>query len=290
MPKGAVSSAITFASARGGISIKLAGVFLVVLFLIALLSPLVAPYNPLEPDILANLMAPGLDTSYGPAHILGTDMLGRDVFSGIVYGARISLIVGLASVVGAGVLGTAIGLVSGYFVGWTDEVFMRLADIQLAFPFLLLSILFMYVLGPGVGNIIIVLVIASWPIYARIARAEAMRLRSMDYVLAARSIGSGHIRIILQHILPNALTPLIVVATFAVPQMIIYEAALSFLGLGLPPDEISWGTMLAAGREYLSQAWWIATFPGLAIMFTILSINILGEWLRRRLDPNLAQH
>jgi peptide/nickel transport system permease protein len=162
---------------------------------------------------------------------------------------------------------------------------MRLVDIQLAFPFVLLAIIIMFVLGQGLGNVITVLVVATWPIYARVARAEAMRLREMEFIQATRALGAGHLRIVVRHIVPNALSPLIVVATTAVPQMIIFEAALSFLGIGLPPTEISWGSLLAAGRDYLDQAWWIATLPGIAIMLTILSINVLGNRLRQRLDP-----
>jgi peptide/nickel transport system permease protein len=181
-----------------------------------------------------------------------------------------------------------VGLVSGYMRGWLDEAIMRLADVQLAFPFILLTVLIMYVLGPGLWNVVIVLVVATWPIYARVARAETLRHAASDYVLAARSMGAGNVRIILRHILPNALTPLIVVAAFSVPQMIIFEAALSFLGLGVPPTEISWGSMLAGGRGVLEEAWWVATLPGLAIMAVILSINILGEALREWIAPNTA--
>jgi peptide/nickel transport system permease protein len=261
--------------------------FLTALIVLALLAPWIVPFNPTEADILSNLLSPSFSSEFGGLpHLLGTDVLGRDVFSGIVYGTRVSLIVALAAVLGAGVLGTIIGLIAGYARGWTDEVVMRLVDVQLAFPFILLAIMIMYILGPGLLNIIIVLIVAKWPIYARVARAEAMRHASSDFVLAATSMGAGHGRIIFRHILPNALTPLIVVAAFAVPQMIMYEAALSFLGLGLPPDQISWGSMLAAGRSVLEQAWWVATFPGLAIMGTILSINILGEALRKRVGPS----
>jgi peptide/nickel transport system permease protein len=265
----------------------LAAMFLAALVIVALAAPYVAPFNPLIGDILANLLPPGGEGMGGSHHILGTDMLGRDVLSGILYGSRISLLVGIASVAGAGLIGTALGVVAGYFRGWTDEILMRIVDVQLAFPFILLAILIMYVLGQGLLNVIIVLVIATWPIYARVARAETLKLRESEYVVAARSIGASQARIILRHILPNAMTPLIVVATFSVPQMIIYEAALSFLGVGIPQSEISWGSMLAAGRDYLGQAWWIATLPGIAIMCTILSINILGDWLRNWLDPNL---
>jgi peptide/nickel transport system permease protein len=217
--------------------------------------------------------------------LLGTDVLGRDVLSGLIWGGRVSLIVGLCSVLGAGVIGTTLGLIAGHLRGWVDEVIMRLVDVQLSFPFILLAVLIMYVLGPGLANVVIVLVVATWPLYARVARAETLRLSASDFVLAARSMGANRARIIFRHILPNALTPLVVVAAFAVPQMIIFEAALSFLGLGMPPDQISWGSMLAAGRSVLENAWWIATLPGLAIMITILSINILGEALRQWIAP-----
>lgn len=265
----------------------LAGAFLTVAILSALLARWLVPYDPLMTDVLSNLLPPGTSFDGQPAYVLGTDMLGRDVLSGIIYGSRISLIVGFATVVGAGVVGTAIGIISGYHKGWLDEVLMRLVDIQLAFPFILLAILMMYVLGQGLFNVILVLIIATWPIYARVARAEALRLSTSEYVTAARALGAGTPRILLRHILPNAMTPLIVVAAFSVPQMIIYEAALSFLGVGLPSSELSWGTMLATGRDYLTQAWWIATFPGIAIVCTILSINVLSEALRQNLDPNL---
>jgi peptide/nickel transport system permease protein len=259
--------------------------FLVLLAASAVTAPWIAPFDPLAGDVMNNLSPPGLDTSFGPPHLLGTDMLGRDVLSGILFGARVSLIVGISSVAGAGVIGAAIGLVSGYFGGLLDELVMRLVDIQLAFPFILLAIMIMYVLGQGMDNVVVVLIAASWPLYARVARASALRLREAEFVQAAVTLGTRRHRILLRHILPNALPPLLVIATSAVPQMIIFEAALSFLGIGLPPDQISWGSLLAAGRDYLDQAWWIATFPGLAIMATILSLNVLGSRLKNRLDP-----
>jgi peptide/nickel transport system permease protein len=263
--------------------------FLLVVGLCAIAAPWLAPFDPTALDLMSNLLPPSLSAEAGePLHLLGTDVLGRDVLSGLIYGSRISLVVGISSVLGAGILGTLVGLVSGYMRGWVDEAIMRLADVQLAFPFILLTVLIMYVLGPGLWNVVIVLVVATWPIYARVARAETLRHAASDYVLAARSMGAGNVRIILRHILPNALTPLIVVAAFSVPQMIIFEAALSFLGLGVPPTEISWGSMLAGGRGVLEEAWWVATLPGLAIMAVILSINILGEALREWIAPNTA--
>jgi len=261
---------------------------LAVIVLLAAVAGLIAPHDPVNGNILDNLLPP-LSASYDAVpFVLGTDATGRDVFSVILYGARISLAVGIVSVIGAGILGTAIGIVAGYFDGAVDEVLMRLVDVQLAFPFILLAIIIMFILGQGFANVIAVLIVTTWPMYARVARAEALRLRRAEYVLAARTMGASHLRIILRHLLPNAATPLIVVASAAVPQMIVLEAALSFLGVGMPPNVPSWGGLLASGRDYLSQAWWVATFPGLAIMLTVLSINILGDWLRDHLDPALA--
>lgn len=290
---GAVLADIVKGSGRRGllqwvarhIGVVLASVFLALIVLTAIFAPLVSPHDPLTGNILYNLLPPGSMAPEGLPYLLGTDMLGRDVLSGIAYGARISLLVGLLSVFGAGLIGVPIGIVAGYFRGWVDEVVMRLVDIQLAFPFILLAIVIMYILGRGLINVIVVLIVATWPIYARVARAQALKLREAEFVQAARSIGAGNWRIMFRHLLPNALTPLIVVATFAVPQMIIFEAALSFLGVGMPPDIVSWGSMLASGRGQLEQAWWIATFPGLAIMFMVLSVNIIGDWLRDWLDP-----
>ncbi|MGE0315934.1 MAG: ABC transporter permease [Lautropia sp.] len=274
---------------RVRLSTALSALGLLAVVICAVAAPLIAPYDPTRSDILSNLLPPSFISVDGALpHLMGTDITGRDVFSGVVFGSRVSLAVAVSAVLGAGVFGTLVGLVAGYRRGWVDEVIMRIVDIQLAFPFILLAILVMYILGPGLFNVILVLIVTKWPIYARVARAEALRCIASDFVVAARSMGAGHLRIMLRHILPNALTPLIVVAAFAVPQMIIYEAALSFLGLGLPPDEVSWGSMLAAGRSVMDQAWWTATFPGLAIMMAVLSINILGEALRRWIAPGSA--
>lgn len=278
-----------YAIGTGGGRVRpiLAVAVVVLIIITAIFAPWIAPYAPLEGNVLNNLKPPLTRAESGGSHWLGTDMLGRDIASGLIHGARVSLLVGIASVLGAGLFGTAVGILAGYFRGWLDQVVMRIVDVQLAFPFILLAIVIMYVLGRGLGNVIIVLMVASWPLYARVARAQALRLREAEFVTAARSLGASWPRILVRHVLPNALTPLIVVATFAIPQMIIFEAALSFLGLGMPPDVISWGSMLAGGRTSLEQAWWIATLPGLAIMLTVLAVNILGDWLRDWLDPNL---
>jgi peptide/nickel transport system permease protein len=271
-----------------GIIVPLAATtVLILLAAAAVFASVIAPYHPQDVDVLNSLIPPSLSNEVGFPHLLGTDSLGRDVLSGILYGARISLVVGIVSVLGAGLVGTAVGLIAGFFKGWVDEVITRLVDVQQAFPFILLAIFIMYILGRGLLNVIVVLIVTSWPLYARVVRAETLRLQETEFIVAARVLGANHLRIMFRHILPNALTPLIVVATFAVPQMIIFEAGLSFLGVGMPPDVVSWGTMLAGGRDYLDLGWWITTIPGIAIMLTVLSINILGDWLRDRFDPRM---
>ena len=272
--------------ARHGVAF-VAALVLLGLVVAAIFAPWLAPYDPQGGSILDNLLAPSLAGAGSPPHLLGTDSLGRDVLSGVIYGSRVSLIVGLAAVAGAGLIGTMIGLVAGYFRGWVDEILMRLVDVQMAFPFIILAITIMFILGRGLTNVIVVLIVTSWPLYARVIRAETLRLRDSEFVIAARVVGAGRLRIVFRHILPNAFTPLLVVATFAVPQMIIFEAGMSFLGVGMPAQVVSWGTLVADGRAYLDQAWWITTYPGLAIMLTVLSINLLGDWLRDRLDPRL---
>lgn len=264
------------------------GAVLAAIGAVAVLADLLAPHDAFTGNVLDNLMPPGSEAMSGGTFLLGTDANGRDVLSVIMHGARVSLTVGFVSVAIAGLIGTALGLVAGYFQGIVDEIIMRLVDVQLAFPFILLALIIMFILGPGLVNVIAVLIVTTWPLYARVARAEALRLRRADYVQAARTMGARDLRILTRHVLPNALTPLLVVASAAVPQMIVLEAALSFLGVGMPPSTPSWGGLLASGRAYLAQAWWVATFPGLAIMVTVLGINIIGDWLRDRLDPGLA--
>ena len=187
----------------------------------------------------------------------------------------------------AGTLGLVIGLVSGYFGGWVDDLFMRLADIQLAFPFILLALAVIGVLGPSLGNIIAVVGVSGWVVYARIVRGEVLSLREREFVQAARAVGSPAARVIVRHVVPNAFTPWLVIATLDMARVIIVESALSFLGLGVPPPTPTWGAMLADGRVYMSTAWWLATFPGLAILVTVLGINLLGDGLRDTLDPRL---
>ena len=259
----------------------------VAVMLAAALAPLVSPFDPLEQDIGQRLKEPGWQDAQGRVHALGTDHLGRDILSRIVFGSRIALVVGLAAVAISGVLGMLIGLLAGYFGGRVDDFLMRLADIQLAFPFILLAIAVIGVLGPSLRNIIIVIGVSSWVVYARVVRGEVLSIREREYVQAAIALGSQHGRVLWQHVLPNTFTPWLVVATLDMARVIVIESALSFLGLGVQPPTPTWGGMLADGRVYLSTAWWLATFPGLAILITVLGINLLGDGLRDTLDPRL---
>jgi peptide/nickel transport system permease protein len=256
---------------------------------VAAFGPSLAPRDPQRQDIIARLKQPlQMDRRKQHTYVLGTDGLGRDVLSRLLYGARISLLVGVAAVVLGGALGTALGLLAGYFGGRLDDAIMALADIQLAFPFILLAIMFLLVLGPGVWNLILALGIGQWVTYARIARGQTIAQRDREYIEAARALGQGHLGILLTGILPNILSPLIILASFNIASVILSEASLSFLGLGVPPTVPSWGGMLAESREQLlAGRWWLAFFPGSAIMLTVLSFNVLGDWLRDFLDPRL---
>ncbi|HEV8458366.1 MAG TPA: ABC transporter permease [Methylomirabilota bacterium] len=255
--------------------------------LTAVLAPLVSPFDPLEQDIGQRLREPGWADGQGRVHPLGTDHLGRDILARIIFGSRVALVVGLAAVSISGVLGLAIGLAAGYFGGRVDDFLMRVADVQLAFPFILLAIAVIGVLGPSLENIIIVIGVSSWVVYARVVRGEVLSIREREFVQAAIALGSRNWRIIVRHVLPNTFTPWLVVATLDMARVIVLESALSFLGLGVQPPTPTWGGMLADGRVYLSTAWWLATFPGLAILFTVLGINLFGDGLRDTLDPRL---
>ncbi|HEU5320275.1 MAG TPA: ABC transporter permease [Methylomirabilota bacterium] len=253
----------------------------------ALAAPWVSPFDPVEQKIGDRLKAPGWRDDAGWLHPLGTDHLGRDLLARVIHGARPALLVGFAAVAISGILGLLTGLVSGYFGGRIDDVLMRLADIQLAFPFILLAIAVIGVLGPSLQTIIIVIGVSSWVVYARIVRSAVLSLREREFVQAALALGGRDVRILARHILPNALTPWLVVATLDMARVIVIESALSFLGLGVQPPTPTWGGMLADGRVYISTAWWLATFPGLAILVTVLGINLFGDGLRDTLDPRL---
>lgn len=232
-------------------------------------------------DLMSRLVPPFTR----PAHIFGTDPLGRDVLARVIAGGRVSLLVGFVSVAGGVVFGVVMGLVAGYYRGFWDMVVMRFADIQLALPFILLAITFIAILGGGLANTIILLVVSQWVQYARLVRGSVLALREREFILSARAIGVKDWRIILQHLLPNLIGPVIVLMTLNVATNILLESSLTFLGLGIDPTIPSWGGMLAEGRTYLQTAWWVSVFPGLAILLTVLGLNLLGDWLRDSLDP-----
>jgi peptide/nickel transport system permease protein len=265
----------------------LAAIVVLAVTLVAIFAPVLTAHDPTEINIVNRLKPPGWRDSDGSLHILGTDTLGRDVFARLVYGSRVSLVVGLTAVLLAGTMGVFLGLVAGYFGGFLDDIIMRIGDIQLAFPFILLAISILAVLGPGVDKLIIVLGISGWVTYGRLARSQVIYLREMEFVHAAKAIGAKQGRIMARHVLPNLWGVVIVIASFAVASTIIAEASLSFLGLGVPPDVPTWGGMLSDSREYLEITPWLVIFPGLAISLTVLSINVLGDWIRDFLDPRM---
>ena len=255
-----------------------------VVLLGALLAPWLAPHDPNDQDVSRRLTPPFQSRS---AFLLGTDHVGRDVLSRIIYGARIAWLIGSSAVLLAGTLGVTLGLISGFYGGIVDDVIMWIASVELAFPFILLAIVVAAALGTGLTNLILVLTVVSWVAYSRVVRGETLVQREQEFVQAARALGSSNLRILFRHVLPNVFTPVIIIATFEFSRMIISEAALSFLGLGVQPTVPSWGSMLADGRQYLATAWWVATLPGLGITVTVLAINLVGDWLRDQLDPRL---
>jgi peptide/nickel transport system permease protein len=247
----------------------------------ASLAPWLAPANPTAPVFGAILRPPA------PAHPFGTDQLGRDVLSRVIYGARIALIVGLVTVLAAGFAGCALGLASGYAGGWLDAAVTRLADVQLSFPFILLALVVNAIIGAGLRNIIVSLAVAGWPLYVRVVRGEVLALRRREYVQAAVAAGATTRRVLWRHVLPNVMTPIVVISTLQVSQFIIAEATISFLGFGVQPPTPAWGSMVSDGRNYIFFAWWLTAFPGAALAVTALGVNLTGDWLRDVLDPRL---
>jgi peptide/nickel transport system permease protein len=267
----------------------LLGMVLVVLTLsCALFSGWIAPMDPGGASLSTRLMPPSWADSTGKSTFLvGTDQLGRDLLSRIIYGAKISLTVGFFGVLIAMTIGVFLGLVSGFFGRWLDDIIMRVADMQLAFPFILFAIIIMSVLGTGIWKIVIILGLTYWVHFARLIRGQVIALKELEYVHAAKAIGGTNFRIISKHIFPNVRSSILVLATLYVAEFILLEASLTFLGLGVDPKIPSWGGMLADSRNYITSAWWTATFPGIAIMLTVFGFNLLGDWLRDKLDPNL---
>jgi peptide/nickel transport system permease protein len=271
------------AAAIGGLAVVVACI------VVAVFAPSLAPSDPIKNSLLDRLTPPMWVDGGSARHPLGTDTLGRDVASRMLYGARVSLLVGFAAVVISGVFGIVLGLLSGFYRGWLDDLLMRIGDVQLAFPVLVLAVAVLAVLGASLANLIIVLAVTGWTTYARIVRGETLSLREREFVDAARALGARDGWILSRHILPNVLPPIVVVATFSVARVIIAEASLSFLGLGLPAPAPSWGAMLDEGRNYITTGWWLALFPGVAILVVVLGINVVGDWLRDVLDPRMER-
>jgi peptide/nickel transport system permease protein len=264
-------------------------VLVLVLGLSAIFASQVATHDPLEQDILARLTPPSFLEGGGSTYFLGTDQLGRDLYSRIIYGARISLTIGLSAVLVSMVIGVLLGLAAGYFGGKIDAVVDFLVNAMLAFPFILLAMTLVIALGASMENIIIALGLSNWPIFARVTRIETMKLREQEFVLAAVSQGLSHVRIILKHILSNLAAPLLVIATVEIARAIIRETFLSFLGLGIQAPTPSWGLMLAEGRDYMLTIWWLSTLPGFAIFLAALGINLVGDALRDLFDPHMRK-
>ena len=258
---------------------------LIIAIIVAILAPILAPLDPNTQNITARLMPPGWENGDGFVHLLGTDQLGRDVLSRLIYGSRISIMVAVGAVFLGGFIGLVVGLVSGYAGGRIDNILMRLVDIQLAFPFILLALTMVAVLGPSIINVVLVLSVTSWISYARVVRSSVLSIKNLEYIEATKAAGTNTFSILFRHILPNITSPFIVVASFQVATLIIAESSLSFLGLGVPSSIPTWGGMLADGREYMTDAWWIAIFPGLMLMVVALSANLFGDGLRDVLDP-----
>jgi ABC-type dipeptide/oligopeptide/nickel transport system permease subunit len=255
----------------------------------AVFAPWVAPKDPLVVDIRHRLAPPAWMAGGTRENLLGTDQVGRDLLSRVVYGGRVSLVVGVAAVMISASVGVLLGLGGGYLAGRTDAVIMTGVNIMLTFPFILLALAVIAVLGPSLTNMIIVLGITGWPLYARVVRAETQAIRERDFIAASRALGLGHLRIVFRQILPNLSSTIVVIATLEVARVIIAESFLSFLGLGIQPPTPAWGNMLGEGRVYMLNSWWIAAFPGLAIFVTTLVINLMGNALRDWLDPHMKQ-
>jgi ABC-type dipeptide/oligopeptide/nickel transport system permease subunit len=250
-------------------------------------APWLSPHDPLAVNIRQRLAPPAWMAGGTPQHLLGTDQVGRDLLSRVIHGARVSLVVGVASVLISATIGVLLGLGAGYAGPRTDTVIMTAVNVMLTFPLVLLALAVIAVLGPSLPNMIMVLGVASWPVYTRVVRAETLAIRERDFVLAGRALGMGHARIVFRQIFPNLVSAITVIATLQVAQVIIAESFLSFLGLGTQPPTPAWGNMLGEGRVYMLNSWWIAAFPGLAIFVTTLAINLMGNALRDWLDPHL---
>ena len=270
-------------------AIILAMVLLTLIVVLAVLAGWVAPFDPTRQSLLLRLKPPGTVTASGAHYLLGTDDLGRDLLSRILYGARASLSVAALSVSASLLIGVPVGMLAGWCRGWVEILLMRLVDIMLSIPAVLLAVLTVAVLGPGFFKLVLVLGFTRWPRYARTAYAQTLQVAGLPYIRAAELAGARAPRILLRHVLPNIAGPLLVVATSEFGLMILFEAGLSFLGLGIQPPAPSWGSIMSVGRDYVERAWWIVAFPGAALFGLVVCVNVLGDWLRDRLDPKLQQ-
>lgn len=279
----------------GGLKEALKGIplipttILIMVVAAGVLGPFIVPYNPVETNLLNAFLPPIWKEGGCMTHPLGTDQFGRDVLSRLVVGARISLLVGCMAVFFSGFFGTVVAIVSGYLGGRVDSFLMRMTDAMLSMPYLLIGVALAGIMGPGLINLVIVLAVLGWASYARVIRSEVLRVKTQDFVILARITGCSTVRILWKHIFPNITNTMIVLATLQLGITIILAASLSFLGMGVPPPTPEWGLMVAEGREYLSSAWWLATLPGMCILLTCLAANLLGDWLRLRLDPKYRQ-
>lgn len=270
--------------------LALACAIVVLLFLVAAFAaPLIALHDPNETDLFRRLQPPAWVEGGEWAYLLGCDALGRDILSRIIFGARVSIFVGVVVVLAATAIGIVAGLASGYLRGWVDVVISRIVDILLGFPYLIFAIGLMAMMGPGLGNIILALVYKEWVIPCRVVRGETLATRELEYVEAARALGASRWHIMMREILPNILSPVIIVSTIRMAHVIILEASLSFLGLGVQPPTASWGSMVSDGRAFILEAWWVSTFPGIAILLLVLAINVASQGLRDAFDPRFAE-
>lgn len=264
-------------------------IYIIIIVAFAIIPQTFSPLDPVNQDLTRHMKPPGFTDAGGNVYHLGTDEQGRDILSRIIWGSRISLIVGIAAVFFSGMIGISIGIVAGYFGGWVDSIISRIIDTALAVPFILLAISLVAILGPSLQNIILVISLRTWIVYARVVRGEVLSLKENEFIVGAKAAGCGTIRILIVYLFPNVISTTIVIATLYLGRMIIIESALSFLGLGVPPPTPTWGGMLADGRAFLDTAWWISLFPGIVLMLTVLSVNLLGDWLRDVLDPKMKR-
>ena len=285
---GRLRRSLGLARDQGGLAI-LGGSILALIVVLAVIVPALSPFDAVQQNLTGRLQGPGWTNTDGLTHWFGTDALGRDVFTRVFVGARFSLFIAVLAVAGSLVIGTVAGLLAGFRGGRIDDVLMRLVDLQLAFPLVLLALALVALLGPSLQNVVLVFVLTGWPVFARTVRASALSLRGRDFVEAARALGGSNKRLMFRHILPNSLGPLTVVATFELAKVLIYESSLSFLGLGIQPPTPTWGNMMSDGRALLDTAWWVMLFPGLILVIAAAASNWLGDGMNSMVDPRLRR-